>query len=448
MVALHLFFIPLQSFVRNCKYFDMNQYQTVLTTLLDKMASYCNETPSRGTMDRLRGLVGDICEVTEIMACDVLETLRHEAVLGIDDDINYADVSRQILSMRLSPKSPGLEELTTQANERLTALSTVLTAIDRELKRPHQNVEFVRLYERERDLFLTPEKIEEIRAKYDGWINEGCYGSPTIRDYREYITERLVHLLEKGLFQKRANHIQKADAVGEFDFDHLPSDHPLKHTVYKHYAALRQLVDYADGDLVVRPCRVGQFLYQNRHDKVVTAHRQELLRYLYMIGLAQEDRRALKAELARETEAERLRQEALRQEAEAEQQRLAAAGETNYYAPALHLKLLLHKPWFATLVTDRQRFDAAWVDTFVEALMASEWRDAIAADWAVSDKRLMLKCMIVGVLKDAGVIKGSYNAISKVLDIDSGKPSATLAEYLGKGKKQPFADWIINYVES
>ena len=60
----------------------------------------------------------------------------------------------------------------------------------------------------------------------------------------------------------------------------------------------------------------------------------------------------------------------------------------------------------------------------------------------------MLKCMIVGVLKDAGVIKGSYNAISKVLDIDSDKPSATLAEYLGKGKKQPFADWIINYVES
>lgn len=153
MVVLHLFFIPLQSFVRNCKFFDMNQYQTILTTLLDKMASYCNETPSRGTMDRLRGLVGDICEVTEIMACDVLETLRHEAVLGIDDDINYADVSRQILSMRLSPKSPGLEELTTQANERLTALSTVLTAIDHELNRNHQNVEFVRLYERERDLF-------------------------------------------------------------------------------------------------------------------------------------------------------------------------------------------------------------------------------------------------------------------------------------------------------
>ena len=84
MVALHLFFIPLQSFVRNCKYFDMNQYQTILTTLLDKMASYCNETPSRGTIDRLRGLVGDICEVTEIMACDVLETLRHEAVYVID----------------------------------------------------------------------------------------------------------------------------------------------------------------------------------------------------------------------------------------------------------------------------------------------------------------------------------------------------------------------------
>ena len=70
----------------------------------------------------------------------------------------------------------------------------------------------------------------------------------------------------------------------------------------------------------------------------------------------------------------------------------------------------------------------------------------IATDWAVADKRLGLKCMIVGMLKDVGVIRGSYNSISKLLDMDSENP-ATLAKYMGMGKKQPFAEWITNYVK-
>ena len=79
--------------------------------------------------------------------------------------------------------------------------------------------------------------------------------------------------------------------------------------------------------------------------------------------------------------------------------------------------------------------------------MASEWRDKIASDWAVADKRLGLKCMIVGVLKDVGVIRGSYNSIAKLLDMDSENP-ATLAKYMGMGKKQAFAEWIADYVKS
>ena len=59
----------------------------------------------------------------------------------------------------------------------------------------------------------------------------------------------------------------------------------------------------------------------------------------------------------------------------------------------------------------------------------------------------MLQCMIIGALKDAGVIKGSYSAIAKLLDIDGENP-ATLAKYIGMGKKQPFAEWINNYVSS
>ena len=57
-----------------------------------------------------------------------------------------------------------------------------------------------------------------------------------------------------------------------------------------------------------------------------------------------------------------------------------------------------------------------------------------------------MKCMIIGLLKDAGVIRGSYNSIGKLLDMDNENP-ATLAKYMGMGKKQPYAEWIADYVK-
>ena len=46
----------------------------------------------------------------------------------------------------------------------------------------------------------------------------------------------------------------------------------------------------------------------------------------------------------------------------------------------------------------------------------------------------------------ARVLRGSYNQIAKLLDMDGENP-ATLAKYLGMGKKQPYADWIVGYVQ-
>ena len=59
---------------------------------------------------------------------------------------------------------------------------------------------------------------------------------------------------------------------------------------------------------------------------------------------------------------------------------------------------------------------------------------------------MTLKCMIIGVLKDVGVLRGSYNSIAKLLDLDDENP-ATLAKYMGMGKKQDFADWISDHVK-
>ena len=78
--------------------------------------------------------------------------------------------------------------------------------------------------------------------------------------------------------------------------------------------------------------------------------------------------------------------------------------------------------------------------------LESEWKGLIADEWSKEKKRLMLKCKIIGVLIDAGVLRGNYNQLAKVLPEKEGKKAASLAEYMGKGKKEPYADWIIAYV--
>ena len=130
---------------------------------------------------------------------------------------------------------------------------------------------------------------------------------------------------------------------------------------------------------------------------------------------------------------------------EDENPQVAEKEEKNYFAPMKNLEMLLKRDWFKVWRTN-DKYTAKWIDGLVEALMESEWKDLIADEWSVKNKRLMLKCKIIGVLKDAGVLRGSYNQLSKVLPYKGGKKAASLAEYMGKGKKEPYADWIIAYV--
>lgn len=121
--------------------------------------------------------------------------------------------------------------------------------------------------------------------------------------------------------------------------------------------------------------------------------------------------------------------------------------EKNTYAPMNRLENLLKGDWFKECRTDG-KYNAKWISGFVEALMESEWKDLIADEWSVKDKRLMLKCKIIGVLIDAGVLRGNYSQLAKVLPDKEGKKTASLAEYMGKGKHEPYADWIIEYVNN
>lgn len=385
------------------------------------------ERPSAGTKYRLMGMVADITEVTEQLSKEVLERVKQEAVLDVDMDVDFDVMAEEVLSWELTTTKEELQENTQLVNDALGGLNDVLTQISSQLVRRHKDEEYARLYEQEKRRYLNSGTLRRFRQTFEDWLYDVCNGSPSLDDVNDYVTEKLVHMFEKGVFNTKVEHIQRATRYpGEFDFSLLDDDHKLKKSIHKHYSELRKLVDYCDGFLVVNPVKVGRHFYSNRKEENAKAHRNAFMKYMHKITLAQEERRKLL-------------------EAEATQQE-APENALNYFAPSKNLKVLLTEEWFGMLTTDEKRFTAKWIHGFVDALMSSEWREQIATDWAVADKRLGLKCMIVGMLKDVGVIRGSYNSISKLLDMDSENP-ATLAKYMGMGKKQPFAEWITDYVK-
>ena len=399
------------------------ELKNILTGVADRLSSLREERPSAGTKYRLMGMVADITEATETLSKEVLERVKQGAVLDADVDVDFDVVAEEVLSWELATTKEDLLENTQLVNDALGGLSEVLMQISSQLGRHHRDDEYERLYESEKRRYLNSGTPHRARKTFEEW-KDLCHGTPTQDDIDNYRLEKVLHLFEKGVFDVDVTHILRAKHYpGELDIDQLDDDHKLKKTIYKHYAAFRKLVDWQDGYLVVNAAHAGQHFYASRHEENAKAHRNAFLKYMHKISLAQEEYKKLQAA------PQEIPENAL-----------------NYFAPSKNLKVLLTEEWFGMLTADEKRFTAKWIHGFVDALMTSEWREQIATDWAVADKRLGLKCMVVGVLKDAGVIRGSYNSIAKLLDMDSENP-ATLAKYMGMGKKQPFAEWITHYVK-
>lgn len=122
--------------------------------------------------------------------------------------------------------------------------------------------------------------------------------------------------------------------------------------------------------------------------------------------------------------------------------------ELNYFAPEINLQNLLKQEWFKELRT-KDEYDEAWTDEFIKALMGSEWRDDIAKNWALRGGRKkmdQIKGYVVGLLKDVGVLKGSYDCIAEKVGIT--EEYRTFSKYMGQGKNQPYAEWVKSYVST
>ena len=88
-----------------------------------------------------------------------------------------------------------------------------------------------------------------------------------------------------------------------------------------------------------------------------------------------------------------------------------------------------------------------WIDTFIDNLFASEYGLQIAKDWEKVRKRIKIKAGIIGCLWGADFLEGSNMQIAKaILQGEKGNRSS-FAEYMGLGRKEPYAKWIYDYVK-
>lgn len=122
----------------------------------------------------------------------------------------------------------------------------------------------------------------------------------------------------------------------------------------------------------------------------------------------------------------------------------------NYFAPKKNLQMILCEEWFDKVSADKKRFTTVWREKFVADLMASEYRDKLAEDWAKSDQRLQIKGRIIGALIAAGVINKKALAVARTYyNINENTAEVkTLAKYMGDSRKEFYTDWIVDYVKS
>ncbi len=278
----------------------------ILNCLFSDIEKVKNRAVSAGTKFRLMALVADIAEVAEGLQQEVLQRVSQEAAVDVDVDTDFALLAEQVLAMELAETADAeavVREQTQSVNEALGLLSGTLADVDMQLSRHHRDEEYARLYEQEKRRYLSSGTASRAKRKFEEWKDLECNGQPQLEHVEDYRTEKLLHMFEKGALASSVEHIQRAKRyAGEVDFDQLDDDHPLKKTAHKHYAALRKLVDFRDGCLVVDPVRAGRHFYACRKDANAKANRTNFLKYMHKVELAQEEMRGL---LAAQEEGER-----------------------------------------------------------------------------------------------------------------------------------------------
>ena len=126
----------------------------------------------------------------------------------------------------------------------------------------------------------------------------------------------------------------------------------------------------------------------------------------------------------------------------------------NYTSPTIALQRMLEGDWFDNVSTDKGLYSKEWRTKLVADLMASTHGAYIARLWVHEDKRATIKGRLIGTLTDAGVLNKNKSAVARAYlrfsdntrDEDEKREVNTFGTYIGRWKKEPYADWVKDYV--
>ena len=252
------------------------------------------------------------------------------------------------------------------------------------------------------------------------------YVDPTLEDYLQMQVTTCIDLLRSGILNDVLSiRNEEVEAVDEANLYKILSPRSkIPANLKELWAKLKKFIEKKEDYLIV-PKRDKLLKYVLKHKDILTVdHIRADFKFDNVMMLIHQDMVKMKPELA---------------------QYLTTNESPNVFGIVNSLTRLMQQDWFKQFRTD-PKYGDIWIEKFVSELLASEYQQELLEIWQVAKKRQNLKSNIIGCLKMAGVIGGSDLGIATALLNGSKKENTNFANYMGRGKKMAFCDWICDYV--
>ena len=246
-----------------------------------------------------------------------------------------------------------------------------------------------------------------------------AYVEPSMNDFLKMQVKACVDFLKSGML----NHVL---SISNEEIEEVDEAKVLK-TLDPHYetpdnlkelwAKLKKFIELKENVMLVpRRDLIRKHVLKHFHE-LNGDHFSALFRLEKLLTLMHQDMVKMKPDLA---------------------QYLTTKESPNVFGIVNSLTRLMQQDWFKEF--------RIWIEKFVSELLASEYQQELLEIWQVAKKRQKLKSYIIGCLKIAGVIEGSNLGIATAFLNGSIKENTNFANFMGRGKKMSFCDWICDYV--
>ena len=253
-----------------------------------------------------------------------------------------------------------------------------------------------------------------------------AYIEPSTKDYLKMQVKACMDFLKSGMLNNVLSisneEIEEVDEAKLHKM--LDPDYKKPDNLKKLWAKLKKFIVLKENVMLVPQRNLIRKHVLKHFNELNGDHFSALFRLEKLLTLMHQDMVKMKPELA---------------------QHLNKADDANTFGIVNSLTRLMQQDWFKDFRTDT-KYDHAWIEKFVSALLASEHQQELLAIWQDADKRLTLKGNIIGCLNKAGIIDGSDLSIAAAIMQGQEKDNKTFASYMGRGRKRPFFDWICGYV--